>query len=130
MAQADFTPYLAFWRKRNRLKPTPEARASAEAARHEAARLSHILATEFGAKRVYLFGSFAWGLEPRFDSDLDLAMEGLPRGKLVYAHARLSSASRYPVDLVLLERLPDLLRKRILKSGVLLYDYQSDQAIV
>jgi len=125
MAQVDIDQYRAFWRQRSQLKPTPEMRAAAQAAYHEAQRLSRMLTTEFGAKRVYLFGSFAWGPEMRPDSDLDLAVEGLPRGKLVFAHARLSSQARYTVDLVLLERLPELLRNRILKSGILLYGEQS-----
>ncbi|MBI3764266.1 MAG: nucleotidyltransferase domain-containing protein [Chloroflexi bacterium] len=101
-------------------------RAAAEAARREAQRLGRILTDEFGVERVYLFGSFAWGLETRPDSDLDLAVEGLPRGKLVFAHARLSNASRYTVDLVSLERLPELLRKRILKSGLVVYENQPE----
>jgi len=99
--------------------------AAARDARHEAQRLSQLLAAEFGAKRVYLFGSFAWGPEMLPDSDLDLAVEGLLHGKLVFAHARLSSQSYYTVDLVLLERLPERLRSRILKSGILLYGEQS-----
>jgi len=66
-----------------------------------------------------------WGPEMRPDSDLDLAVEGLPRGKLVFAHARLSSQTLYTVDLVLLERLPELLRNRILKSGIIVYGEQS-----
>lgn len=100
MIQAAIARYRAFWRKRSQAEPTPEMRAAAEAARREAQRLGRILTDEFGVERVYLFGSFAWGLEARPDSDLDLAVEGLPRGKLVFAHARLSNASRYTVDLV------------------------------
>ena len=125
MAQVNLDQYRAFWRQRSRIEPTLEMQAAAHDARHEAHRLSQLLAAEFGAGRVYLFGSFAWGPEMRSDSDLDLAVEGLPRGKLVYAHAWLSSQTHYTVDLVLLERLPELLRNRILKSGILLYDEQS-----
>ncbi|HKZ86383.1 MAG TPA: nucleotidyltransferase domain-containing protein [Anaerolineae bacterium] len=125
MAQVDLDRYRAFWRQRSRIEPTPEMQAAARDARHEAQRLSQLLAAEFGAKRVYLFGSFAWGPEMLPDSDLDLAVEGLLHGKLVFAHARLSSQSYYTVDLVLLERLPERLRSRILKSGILLYGEQS-----
>jgi len=128
MLPVDIDHYRAFWRKRGRLEPTREMLAAAEAAGREAQRLSQMLAAEFGARRVYLFGSFAWGPETHPDSDLDLAVEGLPRGQLVFAHARLSSVSRYAVDLVLLERLPELLRNRIVKSGILVYDDQSQHA--
>ena len=125
MAKVDLDQYRAFWRQRSRIEPTPEMQAAARDARHEAYRLSQLLAAEFDARRVYLFGSFAWGPEMRPDSDLDLAVEGLPRGKRVFAHARLSNQTHYTVDLVLLERLRELLRNRILKSGILLYGEQS-----
>jgi len=101
-------------------------RAAAEAAYCEALRLGRILAAEFGVERVYLFGSFAWGPDTRSDSDLDLAVQGLAPGKFVLAHLRLSNASKYAIDLVRLERLPDLLRNRILKSGLLLDDHQPE----
>jgi predicted nucleotidyltransferase len=126
MTTVDLTPYRAFWRERERRQFTPEMRAAAEAARREAERLSRILTTEFGARRVYLFGSFAWGPETRPDSDIDLAVEGLPSGQLLSASLRLSNATHYPVDLVPLERLPDPLRNRIVLSGLRLFGDSTD----
>jgi len=125
MTQMDVAPYRAFWRRRNQTQLTPKMRDAAAAARQEAERLSQILAAEFGAERVYLFGSFAWGPDTRPDSDLDLAVEGLPSGKWVFADLRLSNASAYTIDLIPLERLPTRLHDRILKSGLLVYDRQS-----
>ena len=96
--------YRAFWKRRNQVQLTPEMRAAAEAARAEAKRLAQILADEFGVKRVYLFGSFAWGFETQPDSDIDLAVEGLPPRHFFKAYGRLERASRYAFDLVPLEQ--------------------------
>lgn len=117
----DVTPYRAFWRKLAQAEPTLEMRAAAEAAQAEARRLAHILADEFGVTRVYLFGSFAWGQETRPDSDLDLAVEGLPPKKYWEAYGQLETATHYAFDLVPLERAWPRLRARILQSGMLLY---------
>ena len=125
MAQVDTAQYRAFWRKLAQAEPTPEMRAAAEKARQEAERLAKILADEFGVERVYLFGSFAWGVEVRPDSDIDLAVEGLPPGKLIKADVRISNASQYQVDLVPLDSLPTNLHNRILKSGIVVYERQT-----
>jgi len=120
--------YRAFWKRRNQVQLTPEMRAAAEAARAEAKRLAQILAVEFGVKRVYLFGSFAWGFEIRPDSDIDLAVEGLPPRQYLKAYGRLEKATRYAFDLVPLEQAKPRLHGRILKSGMLLYDSPSKQS--
>lgn len=126
MAHVDVAPYRAFWRKLAKAELTPEMRAAVEQARAEAKRLAQILADEFGVERVYLFGSFAWGNKVRPDSDIDLAVEGLPPGKLIKADLRVEKASRYPVDLVKLGNLPGPLRDLILKSGMIVYDKPKD----
>ena len=128
MAHIDVAPYRAFWRKRAQAKPTPDMLKAMEAARSEAQRLAKILAEEFGVQRVYLFGSFAWGIDVNTASDVDLAAEGLPPGKLIAADIHLSDASLYSVDLVRLEHLPSPLRDLIMKSGVLLYDKPKDDS--
>lgn len=122
MAEMESTSYRAFWLRREKATPTPETVRAREAACFEARRLGEILGTEFCVRRVFLFGSFAWGVETRLESALDLAVEGLASGMLVPAHARLSRASDYSIDLVALERLPDVLRRRIELSGILVYD--------
>ncbi len=77
MTQMNLTPYRAFWQKQHLLKPGPESTRVGQQARLEAERLGRFLAAEFNVSRVYLFGSYAWGLEIQPDSDLDLAVEGL-----------------------------------------------------
>lgn len=122
MMTVDITPYRAFWLAHDRVEWTPDMRAIAERARAEAVRLAQLFAVEFGVQRVYLFGSLAWGPEFRPDSDIDLAVEGLPRGQLLNAVGALETASEYGVDLVLLEKTTAALRELILTSGTLLYD--------
>jgi len=97
-------------------------RVAMDAACKEAERLAQILASEFGVERVYLFGSFVWGPEIRPDSDIDLAVEGLPSGKLISADVSLSRASSFSVDLFPLEDLYPRLHNRILESGLLIYE--------
>lgn len=52
-----------------------------------------------GAREVYLFGSLAKGRE-RPDSDIDLAVSGLPPRKFFHAMARAHRAIGRPMDLI------------------------------
>jgi predicted nucleotidyltransferase len=110
MTPAELAPYRAFWRKL----------AQAE-------RLAKILADEYGVERVYLFGSFAWGKVVRPDSDIDLAVEGLPPRQFLKAYGQLERATHYAFDLVPLENASSRLREQILKLGMLVYDSSSKQ---
>ncbi len=82
------------------------------------ARLPAVLEelTTFGVTRVILFGSVARG-EADEDSDLDLAVEGLPAARLFEAMARGLRAAGRPVDLLRLEEAPATLRERVLAEG-------------
>ena len=57
---------------------------------------------EFGVRRVVLFGSVARGAA-RPDSDIDIALEGLPPGQTFHAMARAAEVAGRNVDLVPLE---------------------------
>ena len=56
-----------------------------------------------GAREVYVFGSVAAGRN-REDSDIDLAVSGLPPASFFPALARLGDLFDRPVDLVDLDR--------------------------
>jgi len=122
MTTANLAQYKAFWRKLAEAEPTPEMWLAIENARTEARRLAQVLADEFGAEKVYLFGSFAWGNQVRPESDIDLAVVGLLPGRLIPADVRLSALSKYKVDLVPLTQVGAHLSSRILKSGLLVYE--------
>mgnify|MGYP001590601343 CR=1 FL=1 len=79
------------------------------------------IASRFGARRVYLFGSLAWG-EPHEGSDIDLAVEGVPSGDRSACAAALNMALPLPVDVLSLEELPEPFRRRIAEHGVRVYE--------
>jgi predicted nucleotidyltransferase len=70
-----------------------------------------------GATRVWLFGSLA-EQRPRIDSDVDLAVEGLPASRYFAALTELAELCGTRVDLVRLETAPPSLRRRVLDLGV------------
>jgi predicted nucleotidyltransferase len=94
-----------------------DARAEARAERLRARLVDakHIL-IGYGAHRVFLFGSLATG---RFgeQSDLDLAVEGLPALSYFAALADLMALFEAPVDLIRLEEAPETLLERIRLEG-------------
>jgi uncharacterized protein len=101
-------------------------RARAEAVRQRGAEravrlCSHlgeaqVLLRRYGALRVWLFGSLAAG-QPTPDSDVDLAVEGLPREAYFPALAELMPLFGGPVDLVRVEDAAESLRERIRCEG-------------
>lgn len=97
--------------------------ARREDARRRAERLLAVvpeaarrLREDFGAKRVWLFGSLVSG-DVHAATDVDLATEGLPRGGFLDAHAALMRLFPCDVDLVRIEEAPASLRERILAEG-------------
>jgi len=85
--------------------------------------MGRLLLTEFGAMKVYLFGSLTRDDEVfHEDSDIDLAAEGIAPGQFFKAGVALGRACdyRYRVDLIDLETAREGLRKMILAEGELL----------
>lgn len=87
-----------------------------------------MLTQEFGAKRVYLFGSLV--REGKFSerSDIDLAVEGIESHRFFEAGAALDRACdyRYRIDLVDLATARAGVKELILTEGVLLDDRTRD----
>jgi len=78
------------------------------------------LAKEYGARKVWLFGSM---LEPEPEvepADIDLAVEGVPPEKFFKFWSRLDSLFRKNVDLVYLDNEPPI-RHIIFKRGKIIY---------
>lgn len=72
-----------------------------------------------GARRVWLFGSLAWG-GAHERSDLDVAVEGVPPAELDRAHAELWELLGEPVDLVPIESAAASLAQQIRERGEVL----------
>ncbi len=76
-----------------------------------------LLLREMGAREVYVFGSAAKN-ELRPNSDIDLAVTGLPPRSFFYAVAKASDYVGRPVDLVDLD-VPSPIVGHLLRSGEL-----------
>jgi predicted nucleotidyltransferase len=108
--------YVAGWRERNRLLELRSTERSLRA-RSLLPELARLLCRHFGARRVWVFGSLVAGTFG-LRSDIDLAVEGLPRTRLFAAGAALERAAPgFQVDLVPIEDAGTLLRTRILTEG-------------
>ena len=123
MTTIDIEQYRAFWQKRAKATLPPEMRPQLENGRAEAKRLAQVLVDEFGVERVYLFGSYAWGITLRPDSDLDLAVVGLEGMKYWEAIGRLEELSSCLFDLIPLDSLNLPLRNLILEHGIRLDEH-------
>jgi predicted nucleotidyltransferase len=125
----DWSPYIGAWQERRRQADiTQQQRASAgRAAAQECAR---VLGERYGARRVWLFGSL---LQRRFvhsESDIDLAVEGLPPNQYFPALAMLwnlltdtDTQFTFTLDLVPLEDAQPSLVDLIRAEGKLLYEH-------
>lgn len=89
-----------------------------------AAQCADLLASRYGVKRVYLFGSLIKNSIVHDRSDIDLAVEGL--SSLVYFSASADvwdiAPQDFTIDLVPLEDAYSELKEYILKEGELLYE--------
>jgi predicted nucleotidyltransferase len=85
-----------------------------------------MLVHDFGARRVYLFGSLA--REGRFHerSDVDLAVEGIAPDRFFKAWAAAGAHSNVPIELVDMDEVGETMRKLILEYGELLCDAGTD----
>jgi uncharacterized protein len=84
-------------------------------------RVAEVLAREFGVRRVVLFGSLARGLAHP-DSDIDLAVEGLPPAATLRAMTRCDDVAGRHVDLVPLEEARPEVRAIIARDGETILD--------
>jgi predicted nucleotidyltransferase len=99
---------------------TKTERLELDRAYAEAQHLAQELVTQHRARRVLLFGSVArrWPLRP--DSDIDLAVEGMPSENYYQIVGDLQTSSGRWVDLVRLEDVRPAVRQIILLEGVVL----------
>jgi predicted nucleotidyltransferase len=109
--------YARAWRERW-AQEAKAARAASDLAHRVARTLATRLREEYGVERVLLVGSLARG-EFRCDSDIDLAVTGLPAADLFRAGAELERmAEGFSVDLVPLESADPAFRRAADSEGV------------
>jgi len=117
----DFGEYVKAWRERL-AKQQGEQRMRAQELRQVARTCARRLVQDFGASKVYLFGSLVEEKVIHDRSDIDLAVEGL-EGRLYFKALRelwrlLPEGGE--LDLVLLEQAWPDLAGRVTTEGVLL----------
>jgi predicted nucleotidyltransferase len=118
----DYKTYTEAWRQRRRAEreALPVLR---QQLLESAQNCAQWLADKYAVRAVYLFGSVAWPERFHADSDLDLAVEGLPDEKYLRALAelwRLLPAGR-ELNLVPLEAAFPELAERVRREGMVLY---------
>jgi predicted nucleotidyltransferase len=102
-------------------EPTPPAEVvrEREALLRRVRRAAALLHSRFKVRRVVLFGSLAHASWFRPDSDVDLAVEGIPAGDYWEAWREVERTIRdRPVDLVDLETASESLRRSIARYGI------------
>jgi predicted nucleotidyltransferase len=119
--QDDWDGYIEAWRKRLAQKEAQRQMQTVHL-RKVARACARRLVRDFGADRVYLFGSLLQENLVHDQSDIDLAVEGL-KGQRYFAALSEMSALLPPgveLDLVRLERAWPSLVERIKAEGELL----------
>ena len=115
------TPEQAVSALRRRLaEQLPERRLHTTRLRNLLPAVVEVLAREFGVRRVILFGSLVSGFVDR-DSDIDLAVEGLPGRSYFAALLRVEAVAGVHVDLIPLEEVSPSLRRLIDDRGEVLH---------
>jgi len=120
----DYSEYKRAWERRWR-EEEERRRQLLREARKAAQECARLLVEEFGARRVYLFGSLLRECSFHLHSDIDLAVEGLGPGR-VYWKALTRLWKLLPpgvsLDLIPMEDAYPSLVKRIKTEGKILYE--------
>ena len=116
--------YKEYWDKKRSEEDIAGEKIRMKAVR-EAKNLKDILVKEFPVEKVVLFGSVLETGRFREDSDIDIAVAGLPKKLYFKALARLMMESNFEVDLKPIEDVSELLRQRIQK-GKIIYEKRAN----
>ncbi|MGH7597762.1 MAG: nucleotidyltransferase family protein [bacterium] len=114
--------YAENWRQRRRAER--ESLLLRQQRLLEAAQnCADLLAKKYAVRAVYLFGSVAWPERFHADSDIDLAVEGLPDEKYMRALTELWRVlpAGCELNLVPLESAFPELAERVRREGIVLY---------
>ena len=119
--QQDFQDYVMAWRERL-AQQAGQQRVRAQDLQQIARACARLLIQDFGARKVYLFGSLLDEERVHDRTDIDLAVEGLD-GKLYFK--ALSEIwkllpAEVELDLVRLERAWPALAERVTREGKVL----------
>lgn len=126
MNQSEFEKYLDGHHKQMAIEEEKLQKLAGEATK-KANMIASGLAETFNISRIYLFGSLAWG-SFQIDSDIDLAVEGLPDELFLKAYRVVENiAGSFNVDMILLEHAVVSLRERVIEEGTIIYDLRGEK---
>jgi predicted nucleotidyltransferase len=120
ITKSDLRKYKKYWEEETRRSKVEKEKLRQDALK-TVERLKDILIRDFSVKKIVIFGSVLQKGDFDESSDIDIAVEGLPRNAFFTALARFIMESPFEVDLKPIEDISDLLRKRI-SQGKVLYE--------
>ena len=112
-------PYLAYWQKL-RVQQQLENQQLAQQARQLPLVFVELLVNKFKAKKIILFGSLVRGGFDR-ESDIDLAVQGIPQSDYFQALAMINSLSDSNGFKSIQQSLEPHFLQRVLQTGECLY---------
>ncbi|PLV56769.1 nucleotidyltransferase family protein [Thermotoga sp. SG1] len=116
-----YEEYIRAWVERKK-KEEEKMKLLAQRALEEAKKVTSVLREKYGVKRVVLFGSLAKYLRGAEEfterSDIDLAVEGLPKEAYFRVLSEINRLSEFEIDLIDLEGCPAFLRNLIEREGM------------
>ncbi|OQW91350.1 MAG: DNA polymerase subunit beta [Thiotrichaceae bacterium IS1] len=117
--------YVEYWQTRIKQQQEQDQQL-AKQVKMDLAAIVKVLVQQFGVTHIILFGSLAKGTFKE-DSDIDLAVAGIPARQFFAALGAINSQSRVWVDLKPLEDLEPHFRQCVLATGECLYESVIDQ---
>jgi predicted nucleotidyltransferase len=113
----DYTPYIKKLRER-KAQEKMLAENKRQQALSAAQEIANALKRDFFARRVILFGSTLSVQSFHSQSDIDIAVEGIPSHKFFSAHSRaLDIAKQFNIDLIDLKACRPALSAKIETEG-------------
>ncbi|OQW89598.1 MAG: DNA polymerase subunit beta [Thiotrichaceae bacterium IS1] len=116
----EFQEYVAYWQRKIQQQQESNQRL-AKQVRTELSPIVNMLVQQFGATQIILFGSLAKGTFAE-DSDIDLAVAGIPPHRFFAALGAVNHLSCVWIDLKPLEDLEPYFRQCVLATGEYLYE--------
>jgi len=116
-----YEEYIRAWVERKK-REEEKMKLLAQKALKEAKRVAEVLRERYGVRRAVLFGSLAKYLRGTGEfterSDIDLAVEGLPKEKYFKVLSEINRLSEFEIDLIDLEGCPEFLKRLIEREGI------------
>lgn len=112
--------YINYW-KNQKIQRSKEMLKQVKKARDNLEKITTLLVTEFKVTKIILFGSLINGKFHQ-ESDIDLAVAGIPKSDYFRALAAVNTLGDRPIDLKPLEDLDPYFLEKVLQTGECIYE--------